>query len=129
MEILSDVAILPAELERVLSLDPRHQVIEDVGGASRDVSIVDPGRLTKLSKAVTEAYLRRVVRVVGDPGDPRQVVHELGVDRPITLIPVQITAREVIQQVGRKGVVPVEPIDPRILRIGERLAGQLLRQV
>ena len=55
VEILPDVAVLPAELERVLSLDPRHQVIEDVGGASRDVSIVDPGRLTKLSKAVTES--------------------------------------------------------------------------
>ena len=53
---------------------------------------------------------------------------KLLVHRAVPLVAVQVAHRHVVQQRAAEGAVPVEPADPRVLRVGVGFVGDRLRQ-
>ena len=127
VKVLAQLPQLTAEFKGVLTADPRHQVVGDVGRSRRQVSGVQAGALAVGGETIAEADLRRIV-MTDDTGNLRYFAGGLEIDTAITLVPVQIPGREMVKQGRAKRVIPVEAVHPGVLRVGEGFIGQLQRQ-
>ena len=125
VDVASDVAVFEAELEGVVFPDPGEQVVGHVGRPGGDVARGNAGVAPPLREVVAELNLGAGV-VAGHARDLRQLVHRVGVDATVALVAVQVAEGEVVQQIGSESVVPVRPVDPGVLRVGQGLAGELV---
>ena len=122
--------VLPADSHRVRSMNPGHQVIDDVRRPSCLVQISE-ALVVAPSRESGDAIPRKaggggsIIRYrVGDLNGRRTLAR----DRAVAFVAVAITVGEVVQQRRTEDVIPVETVHPGIFGIGRVRSAELYRQ-
>src|SRR5437773_8534221 len=125
--IFAQVPILPSELEGVLALDPGQQVVDNIRGPPGSVLNIGAGITAEGVEAIAKVNLRRRA-VACNTRNLRKVISKRCRNGAVTFIPVEVAAREMVEQGWTEGVVPIQSVHKGVLRGGESLVSQLQGQ-